>query len=124
MRRFLLLSLSFSISAFFIVNCSSGSHLTPQEKSKLDPALQKLVETGEGRANQYDVNLMPDGTRIYGVIIRTNNMQELRKAGIQVNSVFGDIATARLTIKELVKVAKIPSVQSIQNSSKNYPSKQ
>ncbi len=124
MVRWSIFGLWLAIPVFIMTNCASKYHLTAAEKAKLDPALQKLVQTGEGAANRYDVHTLPDGSRVYGVIIRTDIPQALRKAGIPVNSVFGDVATARLTITELRKVAKMPTVLAVENSSKNYPSDQ
>jgi hypothetical protein len=121
MNRLLMIGLFLSIPFFLLTECSSTGHLTPAEKSKLDPALQKLLTTGEGNPDHYDVYTRSDGTRVYGVIIRTQNVDALCKADIKIGSIFGDVVTARLTIKEIRKTAEIPSVRSISNSKKNYP---
>ncbi|MEJ2636479.1 MAG: hypothetical protein P8184_14450 [Calditrichia bacterium] len=124
MRWSLLALFFFSIPALLMTDCSPKSRLTPEAKAKLDPSLQKLLMTGKGDPNHYGINTLPDGSRVYSVIIRTNDPEALRKAGIKVGSVFGDVVTARLTIKELRKVAEMPAVRSIENSTKNYPSNQ
>jgi hypothetical protein len=121
MMRFLMIVLFLSIPFFLLTECSSTTRLTSAEKSKLDPSLQKLLETGEGDPDHYDVHTRSDGTRVYGVIIRSQNVDALRKAGIKIGSIFGDVVTAQITVKEIRKIADIPSVRSISNSSKNYP---
>jgi hypothetical protein len=95
--------------------------LTDRELAKLDPPLQKLMGGGSISENQFDVSSRPGGEKEYGVIIRSSNPEELRSSGIPINSVIGDVITARLTVDELRKVLTIPSVHALQNSSKNYP---
>ncbi|MFH0992176.1 MAG: hypothetical protein V1799_19420 [bacterium] len=93
--------------------------LTLEEQTKLDPFLAKLLTTGLANESEYDVSTRSDGRVEVGVIIRTNNVEELKKLGIQPGSVFGEIITARLSLAELKKVAGSIVVRSIQNSSKN-----
>jgi len=95
--------------------------LTDREMAKLDPPLQKLVAGEFAAESDYDVSNRSGGEKEYGVIIRSSNAGELRSAGIPINSVMGDVITARLTVDEMRKVLTIPSVHALQNSSKNYP---
>ncbi len=104
----------------FIIACSSGANLSKDEKMKLDPSLQKLLNDKEVPDKQYNVMIKEDGTKTYGVIIRSDKPADLETAGIFINSVSGDIITCKLTIQEIRKVAAIPSVSSISNSSKSY----
>jgi len=69
----------------------------------------------------YDVGIRPDGVKEYEVIIRSNSTEELRSAGIKIQSVFGNVLTACLTLSELRKILSLPSVRSVENGSKNYP---
>ncbi len=104
----------------FIFTCSSGANLTRAEKSKLDPALQQLLSAEDIPDKNYNVLVKEDGTKLYGVIIRSDNPAELEHAGIFINSISGNIITAKLSPQEIRKVAALPSVSSIENSSKTY----
>jgi hypothetical protein len=108
------------IIAGIMMACSSGTNLTKEEKSKLDPSLQRLLQDSDVPDSQYNVIVKEDGSKIYGVIIRSNNPQELENAGIFINSIQGDIITAKLTLTEIRKVAALQSVSAVENSSKSY----
>ncbi len=95
--------------------------LTDREMAKLDPPLQRLIVGEAVVEGDFDVSNRPGGEKEYGVIIRSSNPEELKSAGIPINTVMGDVITARLTISELKKVLTIPSVRALQNRSKNYP---
>ena len=110
--------LAFCLFAF---SCSGSMPLSEAERSRLDPPLAKLLLDERVLDADYDVGLRPDGSKEYGVIIRSHNVEDLRSAGIRVGSVFGDVITARVTIPELRKMLRITSVRSIQAGSKNYP---
>ncbi|HAL55044.1 MAG TPA: hypothetical protein DCP63_00850, partial [Bacteroidetes bacterium] len=103
------------------LSCSTTLKLTDAEKARLDPALQGLFEAGDTDSSRFDVSNRSDGSKEYGVIIRTANADEIRIAGVVVESVMGDVVTARVTLIELKKILALPSVRSIQNSAKNYP---
>lgn len=49
-----------------------------------------------------------------------NKTEELQSTGIKIQSVFGNVLTARLTLPELRKILSLPSVRSVENGSKNY----
>ena len=108
------------LGTVFLLGCPRAA-LTDREMAKLDPPLQRLVAEGSAAESDYDVSIRSGGEKEYGVIIRSANAEELRSAGIPINTVMGDVITARLTISELKKVLTIPSVRALQNSSKNYP---
>jgi hypothetical protein len=109
------------VLCLFALSCSGSMTLSEAERSKLDPPLTKLLVDERVLDADYDVGLRPDGSKEYGIIIRSHNVEDLRSAGIRVGSVFGDVITARVTIPELRKVLGITSVRSIQVGSKNYP---
>lgn len=101
------------------LSCGGPMALTDAERAKLDPGLQALLVEGTGSESRYDVTIRPDGTREYGVIVRTTDAEKLRAAGIHVQSVLGDVVTVRVTVDELCNVARLPSVRAVQNSGKN-----
>jgi hypothetical protein len=64
---------------------------------------------------------MENGKRVFLVIIKSNDPQQLQENGIPFNSVSGNIVTARLTIDQIRKAASLTSVQYIESGSTNYP---
>ena len=105
--------------AFLLVACGGPMALTEAERAKLDPGLQSLLAEGTGSEAHYDLSIRTDGTREYGVIVRTTDAEKLRAAGIHVQSVLGDVVTVRVTVDELRDVARLPSVRAVQNSGRN-----
>jgi hypothetical protein len=101
--------------------CSTTTSLTEVERQKLDPQLVRLLNGDSGTDSDFDSTVRKDGAREYGVIIRSDNADEVKKAGIQIGSAFNNIITARVTPAELRKILTLPSVRSVQSSSKNYP---
>ena len=95
--------------------------LSPLEQEKLDPALQRLVlGTSDSRA-AYDVTRDPSGEERFGVIVRTDNVDEIRNAGYTVTSAFGTTAVVRVTLPQLRSLVKLPSVKNVTNGSVNRP---
>ena len=101
--------------------CSGTGELTGAERQKLDPPLTMLLLGDSGADSNLDVALRKDGSKEYGVIIRSKNVEEIKKAGIQIGSAFSDVITARVTIPELRKILSLASVRAVQASSKNRP---
>jgi hypothetical protein len=110
-----------AICCIVLSSCSGPMRLTDTERSKLDPSLAKLVQGESVNESDYDANLRSDGAKEYSVIIRSNNVDDLKSAGIRVGSTVNDIITARVTIQELRKILGINSVRVVQNSAKSYP---
>ena len=108
------------LASIALASCASDS-LTREEKEKLDPALQRLLASEEREKTGLDVSARSDGEREYGVIIRSNAPEEIRSTGVRIQSVFGEIVTARLTVREVASVARLRSVVSIAAGSRNYP---
>jgi len=106
--------------ATVIFGCS-GPGLSVEDRAKLDPLLQELVSGQTVAEQRYDVTVRPDGTKEYGVIVRTNAPDDVRALGISVGSVFGDVVTVRVTPDELKRVVALKTVKSVQNSGKNVP---
>jgi hypothetical protein len=104
---------------FVLFSCGGPPTLTDQELAKLDPYLHALITEGTVPAERYDMTLRPDGTREYGIIIRTTSVDSLRAAGVRVQSVFGDVVTARVSVDELRNIVRLPSVRAVQSGGKN-----
>jgi hypothetical protein len=94
--------------------------LTREEKDKLDLPLQKLVSGETINENMYNIYIAADGTKRYGIIIRSSDPEAIRQAGVEINSVYDDIITAKLTLNEIRKITALPAVITIQNTSKSY----
>lgn len=107
--------------AFLALCCGSSRELADAERAKLHPMLQRLLEDPSGYAFCCDMSVRPDGTRVYAVIIRSSDPDELRKAGIPLSSVMGDVITARVSLEELRKVIRLPSVRWVETGSTNVP---
>ncbi len=88
---------------------------------KLDPALQRLVQ-GETRSmDQFSASERDDGTTVYSVILRSEQPEALREAGLPINSVQGSIVTARLRIAQIREAATLEAVQNIENPTQHDP---
>lgn len=108
-------------AAFVASACQSPGALTRDEERKLDPALRALVRGEAGGLFEYDVHEGPGGARVYGVVIRTTDPEALRRAGLPLQSVHGEVATARLTVDALRRAARLPAVVSIENPRLHRP---
>ena len=110
-----------SVVCLLLVSCSATNRLSEAERAKLDPALQRLLAQERVDEKDYDSTVRADGSKEFGLSVRSNNADEIREAGIRVLSAFGDVITVRVTLDELRKLAGLSSVRSVQNSSRNYP---
>ncbi|MBF8294050.1 MAG: hypothetical protein HW389_595 [Bacteroidetes bacterium] len=105
-----------------------GQSLQSQLTQKLHPAFQALVANelptaaikvmADGRGPS---GMTKEGEPLYDAIITTTNAAAVRAAGIHLNSVFGKIATARLTKQQLLTLAQSDAVQYLDPGSINYP---
>lgn len=111
----------FLLAAAMVASCCSKPGLTVDERAKLDPYLLELIDGQNVAADRYDVTVRPDGTKEYGVIIRTDVPEDVRALGIPVGSVFGDVVTVRVSPEELKRIVGLRSVRNVQNSSRNLP---
>lgn len=99
----------------------SNQALTSAQMQKLDPALQRLVR-GESRSiDRYATAEREDGTTVYSVLLRSDRPEALQEAGLPLNSVRDDIATARLTIPQLNTAARLDAVWKIENPTQMQP---
>lgn len=109
------------ILAFLVAGCAATEpQLTPLEQQKLDPALQRLVLGTPASRTEYDSTPGPSGEDTFGVLVRTDNVGDIRSAGFAVTSAFGDVAVVRVTIAQLRSLVTLPSVKNVTNGSKNH----
>jgi hypothetical protein len=99
--------------------CAGSSGLSKEERSKVDPAIMKLLSGAVVDDNDYDVSLRPDGAKEYEIIVRLTSTDDLRSAGIRIQTAAGSVATARVTLSELKNMLHMPSVKFVQNGSRN-----
>ncbi len=110
------------ICASIFAGCAATvTQLTPLEQEKLDPALQRLVLGTPTSKSDYDVTPGNPGEEKFGVIVRTDNVEELKGAGFAVTSSFGDVAVVHATISQIRSLVRLPSVKNVSNGSKNHP---
>jgi hypothetical protein len=117
-HRFFFIIIFFSLLA---LHCSETKSLTNTEKAKLDRHLVQLLSGEQVDETLFDVQTNTDGTKLYAVIIRSNQSEEIKKMGIAVNSIFGDVIVARASIPQLRILVALPSVHAIQTGTINLP---
>lgn len=95
--------------------------LSSAQRQRLGPALQRFL-TGDTLATG-DVKAVGtrDGENVFSVLIRSENADALREAGVPLTSVAGTIITARLTIDEILRAASVADVQSIRADQEMKP---
>lgn len=98
----------------------NGQSSTDDTSSKLSPELVQLIET-ETDSSIESVGVNESGKSLYEVLIRTSDVEQLKEAGISVNSESGGIATARLTVSEIEQAANLESVSMIRYSGQAQP---
>jgi hypothetical protein len=107
------------IFALLAIQCSSSKSISDTENVKLDTTLRHLLAGDNADKSKLDIYFRTDGTKMYGVIVRSENAEELKALGISVTSVFGDVIVAHVTIEELRKIISLPSVRAVEVGSKN-----
>ena len=96
--------------------------------SKLDPAFHAVVSTpGAFKAGTpaFGAALRPalraDGTVVYPAVVRTGDVARLRAEGIELNAVFGDVATVRASAEELARMTALAGVRYVEAERLFYP---
>ena len=92
--------------------------LTAIEQMKLDPALQRLIMGSGIDPVDYDISRAPNGDLKYGVIVRSTDVEELKRAGYNVTSNFDGVMVVRVTVDELRDLVDLPSVMAVSAGSK------
>jgi hypothetical protein len=103
-----------------VASCCGSRELSSAERAKLTPGLLALLTEETVPDELYDVTIRPDGTKEYGIIIRSTEPDDLRAQGIGVQSVIGDVITARVSREQLRSLLSIPSIRSVDQGSKNH----
>ncbi len=119
MKKFIHIMMLFLV--FVPQSCNNKQTLSPSEKEKLDPQLQQLLLEDGVTEKRYNVSMNENGKKVYGVIILTKNPEDIKRLGIHLNSVHGEIVTAKLRPEEIRNIVNLNSVQYLENSKKNYP---
>ena len=104
---------------FVVASCCGSRELSSTERAKLTPGLIALLTEESAPDALYDVSVLADGTKEYGIIIRSTNPDELRAQGIKVQSVIGDVITARVSKAQLRSLLSLPAVRSVDEGNKN-----
>jgi hypothetical protein len=120
-RKWCMTKMIGAISLLLLFACASAPELTQEERQKIDPPLMKLLSGSGVDGSKIESRLRSDGEKEYEVIIRAKTTEELKSAGIKIQSVIGDVITAHLTIQELRSILKLPSVRSVEGGSQNFP---
>lgn len=109
--------------AILLPACGNDGHINPEILNKLDTRLQHLYYGTEGQeAAPEPAGRDEHGENLYSVIIRSDNADHLREAGLKLNAVIGPVVTARLTRTEILEAARLASTQSIEaDSDMSFP---
>lgn len=114
--------LSILAAALLLAGCSPAvTRLTPEEEKKFDPQLRVLLAGEKVRDADYDVLPTGGNEKQYAVIVRADDLNEVKKEGYAVMSGFGEIGVVRVTLEQMRLLAKLPGVRSITNGSKSHP---
>jgi len=104
---------------FFVASCCGSRELNSFESAKLTPGLLALLTEESAPDELYDFSMRADGTKEYGIIIRSTTPDELRARGVRVQSAIGDVITVRVSKEELRALLALPSVRPVDQGSKN-----
>jgi len=100
----------FVLSAGLLAQCGEEDLLTQSEIRKLDARLQMLVSSKD----------IHDAQKIV-VLIHGSRPDDIRSIGAEVDEVAGGIVIASVTIPELKRIVRLPSVQSIESNTTKSP---
>ena len=103
-----------------VAGCGSSSKLTEDELQKLDANLRLLVQ-GKTPEGDLSSTVRSDGTTVYSVFIRATNPSRVREARIPINSTSGNVLTARLSVDEIRRAARLETVTRIESSGQAKP---
>ena len=117
----LIVLLGISALCVLQIGCNSTARLTDQERSKLDPLLQRVL-AGETVPELEELSsLRPDGEREYPAIVHSTKPEDLPAIGISVQGRVGEVLTVRATVGEIEALARLESVIAIRAGSRNLP---
>lgn len=117
--RYILTVLCLTCVGLVALQCSGEAELTAEQEEKLDSRLQRVVL--EGADADLQSTIRGDGGVAYHLFVRTEDPEALRDAGFPINSVSGDIVTARWTAEEIRAAAQQKSVRMIKPAGQGEP---
>ncbi len=118
---FMMIRSTVLLAALLFASCAAREDLTPGQLAKIDPKLRVLLEQNNVPDASYEITFRPDGSREYSVIVYGSNPDTLRTLGIPLQTVLGEMMTARVTVAELRILAVQPSVRSVLNAARAFP---
>jgi hypothetical protein len=107
--------------AVLSLRCGDTAILEESQRQKLDPQLQQLLAGRNDVPPEIPSTVRPDGTREYTVLIRTNNIDDIRAAGVQPQDAVGNMIIAKVSLEELLHVVRIKSVLFIYSNREHSP---
>jgi subtilisin family serine protease len=124
---FLVLSL-----LMFIAPAAGAQSLDARQLERLDDRFRSLLADTVPALGLKASGPVPDQLEVenivgkvaeplYGAAIYTDDVDALRKAGIEVNSEFADFATARLSVADLLTVARMDGIRYVDAGETLYP---
>jgi hypothetical protein len=113
----------FLCAALIAFHCAANHELTPAQIAKIDIHLQPVLSGGVPSSDKCGTTTDANGTMMLTVIIR-GNADDVKTAGIRVQSALGDVLTASITQSQLWRLARIPSVRAVECGSRNVPQRQ
>jgi len=93
---------------------ASDRTLTDAQKNRIGGRLQRLIRREEGGSRPVEPVGSRGGASVYEVLIKCDDPDALREAGIPLGSVQGNVITARLTIDQIRTAATVDAVGGIQ----------
>lgn len=111
--RIILSAALFFASFALCISCSSSPQLTDEQAAKLDTHLRAILQGTLPVTGSCAEVVLKDGTIAYNVIVRGNE-SEVRKAGFTPGSVINDILTLTIRANDILRLAALPSVRSIE----------
>ncbi len=109
-RSIVIRAMPLLVLSVLLTRCGEEGALTQAELRKLDARLQVLVTSKEAPGAQKIV-----------VLIHGSNPYEIRSTGTTVDAVAGEMIIARVSIPELKRIVRLPSVQSIESNTTKSP---
>jgi hypothetical protein len=109
-----------TLLTLMVFQCAPSRSPSDTELSKLDNILRHLLINDEVDDKNIKISLRANGEKEYAVIIRSDNIEELKKTGIQLSSALGDVIVTRVTKEELKKIISLRSIKSVEVGSRNF----
>ncbi len=102
------------IFLFIILICSSiilSQQINDSQLAKLDPLLKLKFQNYFSSKQLKELSVTSSHDSTWGVIIRTKDAATLIRNNVNVNSIYPDFVTARITLNDLAKIITLQSVE-------------